>query len=97
MIDAAQSVLLFVIVILTLLLIVIGVQVFFILKELRRTVLKANKVLDDTSSITESVSRPLSSLSTLSTGLKTGAIIAKLIKGFKKSTKDLDDGDESGK
>lgn len=97
MIDAAQTVLLFVIVILTVLLIVLGVQVFFILKELRRTVLKANKVLDDTSSITESVSRPLSNLSTLSAGLKTGAIIAKLIKGFRKSTKDLDDGDESGK
>lgn len=78
--DPAQLALFLVIIILTILLIVLGVQVFFILRELKRTLEKANKVLDDTGNITESVSGPISSLSTLVTGLKTGASIAKFFK-----------------
>lgn len=84
MIDTAQAVLLFVIVILTILLIVLGIQVFFILRELRQTVSKANKVLDDTGMITESVTGPISSISSIVSGVKTGASIAGLLKGKKK-------------
>jgi uncharacterized protein YoxC len=80
MIDPAQIALFLVILILTILLIILGIQVFFILRELRQTLKKANKVLDDTGDITESVSGPISSLSTLVTGLKTGATIAKYFK-----------------
>lgn len=80
MIDAAQAVLLFVLVVLTILLLILGVQVFFILRELRLTVSKANKVLDDTGTITESVSEPISKLSVLVSGVKTGAAIASIIK-----------------
>ncbi len=93
MVDAAQSVLLFVVVILAILLLVLGIQVFFILRELRQTVAKANKVLDDTGLITESVSGPISSLSALATGVKTGAIIAKLLRK-KKSSKKNEENDE---
>ena len=85
MIDPAQLALFLVIIILTILLIVLGVQVFFILRELRRTLEKANKVLDDTGNITESVSGPISSLSSLVTGLKTGATIAKFFKKKEKT------------
>lgn len=94
MIDTAQAVLLFVIVVLTVLLLVLGVQVYFILKEFRRTVAKANKVLDDTSVITESVSGPISTLSTIVAGFKTGASIAKLLQSKKKIIKKFvsDDG-----
>ena len=84
MIDPAQTILLLVIIILTVLLVVLGIQVFFILRELRKTIDKTNKVLDDTGVITESVSKPLSSLSTLAMGLKTGATIAKILQGGKK-------------
>lgn len=80
MIDTAQAVLLFVLFVLTILVLVLGVQVFFILRELRRTVVKANKVLDDAGVITESVSGPIASLSSLATGIKTGALIAGLLK-----------------
>lgn len=80
MIDAAQAVLLLVIVILTALLIVLGIQVFFILRELRQTVSKANKVLDDTGVITESVSGPITTISALVTGVKAGSIITRLLK-----------------
>ncbi len=87
MTDPAQAALFLVILILTVLLVVLGIQVFFILRELRKTIDKVNKVLDDTSIITESVSKPISSLSTLAMGLKTGATIAKIFQG-KKHKKD---------
>lgn len=47
MLDSAQSLLLIVIVVLTILLIVLGVQTFFILREFRKTLVKTNKVLDE--------------------------------------------------
>lgn len=84
MTDPAQTALFLVIIILTLLLVVLGIQVFFILRELRKTIDKANKVLDDTGLITESVSKPISSLSTLTMGLKTGATIARILQGKSK-------------
>ncbi len=78
--DTAQIILIIVIVLLTGLLVVLGVQVFFILKEFRKTVSKANKVLDNTSSIAQSVSSPISSLSSIATGIKTGATFINLFK-----------------
>ncbi len=80
MIDSAQTLLLVVIIILTILLVVLGVQAFFILKEFRKTISKANKVLDHTENITENVSKPVSLLSTLAMGIKTGSALAKMLK-----------------
>lgn len=85
MIDAAQAVLFFVIVILTVLLVILGIQIFFILRELRQTLIKANKVLDNTGTITESVSGPISSLSSLASGIKAGSSIISLFKKFSRS------------
>jgi uncharacterized protein YoxC len=87
MIDPAQTALFLVIIALTILLLILGIQVFFILRELRKTLEKANKVLDDTGVITESVSKPISNLSSLTTGLKAGAIIANILKRSKKKEK----------
>jgi len=80
MIDTVQAVLLIVIVLLTVLLTVLGVQVFFILREFRSTISKANRVLDNTEEITGSVSEPLSFLSSFLLGTRT---ISKVLK-FKK-------------
>jgi predicted PurR-regulated permease PerM len=88
MIDPAQTALFIVIIVLTVLLVVLGVQVFYILRELRKTITKINKVLDYTESITESVSKPIASFSTLAMGLKTGATIAKLFQTDKTHKKD---------
>ncbi len=82
--DPAQTALFLVIIVLTVLLIVLGIQVFFVLKELRQTIAKTNKVLDEAGVITESVSGPLSSISALAMGLKTGASLAGL---FRKDSK----------
>ncbi len=86
--DSAQIILVIVIILLTVLLAVLGIQVFFILKEFRKTVSKANKVLDNTNVITQSVSAPISSLSSIATGIKTGASFINL---FKKILSDKDD------
>jgi hypothetical protein len=88
MIDPAQTALFLVVIVLTILLVVLGIQVFFILRELRKTIYKANKVLDDTGTITESVSRPISSLSSIAMGLKAGAKIAKILNFEKKNKRD---------
>lgn len=85
MIDTAQVVLIFVIIILTLLLLVLGIQVFFILKDLRKTLHKANRVLDSTQSITDSFSGPLSSITALTKGGTLGFIL-KLIRTFLKDS-----------
>jgi hypothetical protein len=93
--DIAQITLFIIIIILAILLVALGVQVFFILKEFRKTVLKANKVLDNTNTITESVSAPISSLSSIVTGVKAGASFLKIFK--KIISKDEDSGKKDKK
>ena len=78
--DSAQIILIAVIILLAVLLFALGIQVFFILKEFKKTVSKANKVLDNTNVITQSVSSPISSLSSIATGIKTGATFINLFK-----------------
>jgi len=75
MVDPVQMVLLIVILALTVLLVILGVQVFFILKELRLTISKTNKVLDNADSITENIDAPLSALSSLALGVKASSLI----------------------
>lgn len=82
--DTAQILLTVVIVVLTVLLVALGVQVFLILRELRKTIFKANKVLDDTGSITESISGPVANLSNLASGIKIGSVIAQFLSGKRK-------------
>ncbi len=89
MIDPTQGILILVVVVLTVIIVVLGIQVYFILREFRKTIHKANKVLDDTGNITESVSGPISSLSSLAGGLRAGVSIAKLFKNKKKLLKRL--------
>lgn len=100
MIDTAQAVLLLVVVVLTILLVILGVQVFFILREIRRTITKANEVLDNTASITEAVTGPISALSTIAAGLKTGSVIGSLLSRKKRIMEKVfgeDEEDEDGR
>lgn len=86
--DPAQIILIIVIVLLTVLFVVLGVQAFFILREFRKTVSKANKVLDNTNIITQKVSTPLTSLSSIAAGIKTGASFIGLFKKIITSDED---------
>lgn len=84
MIDTVQLILLLVIVGLTVLLVVLGIQVFYILRDLRKMIEKANHVLDNAGSISDNITGPISTFSTLASGLKAGSIltVAKLVRSF---------------
>jgi len=86
--DTAQILLLTVVGILTLLLVVLGIQVFFILREVRRALSSANKVLGDAETISSSISKPVVSLTTILSGAKLGSMLLSLIKDKKKHGKD---------
>lgn len=60
--------------------IILGVQVFFLIQDVRKTITKANRVLDNTNDITESITEPLSALSGVVGTLGTGAILTKILK-----------------
>lgn len=76
MIDSVQVILFAVIIILTILLVVLGIQVYFILKEVRQTLHRANKVIDSAGEITQNISKPIESLSSLSTGIKATTVLS---------------------
>lgn len=89
--DTAQILLLVVVGVLTILLVLLGLQVFFILKEFMRTIRKVNKVLDDTGVITESISAPMTDVSSLLTGLKTGVSLLNLFTKKKKKHEEAEE------
>jgi len=62
-VDINQVLLIVVIVTLAILLCIIGVQVFFILREVQKSIQKMNKMLDDAGTISESIAKPIASLS----------------------------------
>jgi ABC-type sulfate transport system permease component len=62
MLSPTQILIIIVVSILTVVLAIIGVQVFLILKEGKRSVEKVNKMLDDAGSISSAVTKPITSL-----------------------------------
>ncbi|HSA84148.1 MAG TPA: hypothetical protein VLF20_04660 [Patescibacteria group bacterium] len=76
MIDAVQLILLIVIITLTLLLVILGIQVFFILKDVRQTVKKTNKILDNTEGITQGIEGPISAISSFFLGSKAASLVS---------------------
>jgi len=63
MTESAQVLLVVVVTTLTILLTVVGIEVFLILKEFKKSVEKINKILEDAGTISESVAKPVSSIS----------------------------------
>lgn len=61
--DIGEILLIFVVIVLTFFLIIVGIQVLFILRDLRSTLSRLNKVLDDAAFITHKIKEPLVSLS----------------------------------
>jgi len=93
--DTAQTLLLIVVIVLSFILLILGVQIFFILREFRKTVSKVNKVLDDTGSITQSVSAPIASLSNVLTSVKLGSALVKILQR-KKTKHTKNEGEQNG-
>ncbi len=63
MLNPTQILLIAVVSVLTVILAIIGMQIFYILREGRRSIEKVNKMLDDVGSITSSVAKPIINLS----------------------------------
>lgn len=82
--DTAQILLLTVVGVLSILLLVLGIQVFFILREVRNAISRANKLLGDASLISESISKPVVSLTTILSGAKLGSFLVSLLSERKK-------------
>ena len=61
--NAAQGLLIVVIVVLTTLLVFIGIQVANILKEIKKSLEKINKILDDAGTISNNIAKPISDFS----------------------------------
>lgn len=83
--DLTQIVLLSVIVVLTLFIVVIGFQAFFVLRDFRRTLVKMDKLMDDTDVLITDVKKPVESFGHLFTAITAGAGIAHFLKKVSKS------------
>lgn len=70
--DPVQLVIIFVSVILTGLFVFLGFQVWLILKEMRTSLMKVNKMLDDATKVTGAVGEGFTSVAGLMSGLKAG-------------------------
>ena len=78
--DPIQLVIAVISIILTILFIILGVQVFFILKEFRVSVKKINGFLSGAESITQTLTKSASDMANLASGLKVGlSFVTKLL------------------
>lgn len=85
--DATQAIILSVIIVLTVFLIIIGFQLFFVLKELRLTLKKTNRILDDTQDFVTQIKKPIESANNIIAAVTTGAGIAHFLKKAKEESK----------
>jgi Na+-transporting NADH:ubiquinone oxidoreductase subunit NqrC len=70
--DITQIVIIISLVLITTIIVASGVWLIKIFKELKLTLSKTNKILDDAQSITSSVAKPVSSISEFVMGFKNG-------------------------
>jgi nucleosome binding factor SPN SPT16 subunit len=78
--DSTQAIFLSVIVVLGIFLAVIGFQVFFVLRDFRKTLKKLDKILVDAEDVVINIKKPLESIGNLFTAVTAGAGIAHIIK-----------------
>ncbi len=74
-----QTILVFILALLTVNLLVVGFYVVKVLKELRETLRKSNTILDNVHTVTNTVSNPISSIMSLVNGISQGFKTAKSI------------------
>lgn len=86
--EATQIILVVSVGTLTIILSLVGVQVVRILKEVKITIEKINKILEDMGRVTENVAKPTSSFNGIFFGLKAGLKILKLLMSRDKRRKE---------
>lgn len=89
--EPTQVLLIVVITILTIVLTIIGVQFFFILKEVRKSFQKVNKMLDDGTLVSSVVAKSVTGVSGLLSGVKAGLSFL----NFFKKDRGEEDGEET--
>lgn len=72
---------------LTILLTFIGIQVIYILKDLRETMKRINKIADNAEIITSAAVRPVTGITALIEGIQSSVKIAELLGHLKKGSK----------
>ena len=85
--DTTQAILLAVIIVLAIFLVTLGFQVYFVLKDIRKTLWRMNRLFDDADDLVGQVKKPIESASSFFTALTAGAGIAHLLKRGSKETK----------
>lgn len=87
--DTTQIVLLAVIIVLTIFLVAIGFQVFFVLKDLRKTLFRMNRLFDNADDLVGQVKKPIESAGNIFTAMTAGVGIAHLLKKGDKGAKNV--------
>lgn len=82
--DVTQTILLAIIIVLAIFLVALGFQVFFVLKDLRKTLSRMNMLFDDANQLVSDIKKPVESAGNFVTALTAGAGIAHLLKKGKK-------------
>ena len=83
--DITQTILLAIIIVLAVFLVALGFQVFFVLKDLRKTLSRMNILFDDANNLIAEVKKPVESAGNFVSALTAGAGIAHLLKRGSKS------------
>ncbi len=83
--DPVQLTIIVISFILTLLLVVLGVQVWYIFKEIRTSLTKMNSMLDDAKKVTSTVGDSVSGMAGVASGIRAAMSVFKV---FKKKNKD---------
>ncbi|MBI2405350.1 hypothetical protein HYV22_04230 [Candidatus Gottesmanbacteria bacterium] len=73
--DTVQIVIVTISIVLTTLIVLLGIQVWFIFKEVRRSIQKMNKMLDDFGKVTGTVGEGAQHLSGIASGIKAGMAV----------------------
>ncbi len=74
--DPVQTVIIAISIVLTSVFIALGIQVWFILKEVRGSFQRFNKMLDDAGKVTEAVGEGMTNMTGLINGIKAGLSLA---------------------
>lgn len=75
--DILQVALVFLILLLSVFLTILGIQVFFILRDLRQSLDKLEAVLDDAQNVTEDIQKPVAAAAEVAQVVGTGAEVVK--------------------
>jgi len=88
MVDLTQLLLLVIIVILTTLLVVVGIQVFLLIRDLRKTLKKIDLITQEASEVSGKIKSAISSILEMRLNIKT---FSKIVSFLKEKTKDRDE------